>query len=69
MEDFEDEIFEQRALNGDIGNIVVNEGDNENDDICYALKHIVLGKEALVELVNYAVMEKRKNYSLLNFVR
>ena len=54
MEEIEDEILEQRALHDDNGHIVVNEEDNEDEDIDYALEHTDLGREALVELVNDA---------------
>ena len=50
MEEIEEENLEQQAAQGDNGNVVVNEEDGEDEVIDYALEHVDLGREALVEL-------------------
>ena len=55
MEEIEDENIEKRDIYGDNGTVVVNEGDNEDEEMNYALEHIDLGREDLVELVNDAM--------------
>jgi hypothetical protein len=42
--------LEQQAIQGDNGNVVVNEEDGEDEINDYALEHLDLGREALVEL-------------------
>ena len=45
-----------RALSVDNGTVVVNEEDNDDQDMNYALEHIDLVREAEVELVNDAMI-------------
>ena len=50
MEEIEEKFLEQQAIQGDNGNVVVNEEDGEDEVNDYALEHVDLGREALVEL-------------------